>query len=164
MLVLLCWRRSFKMSVVITKTEDYSALVDVPNKTIKELAGIKLIGKGAQNIVAMNNENLLKILQNFAGDTPPENPMPGQLWYDTSSQSLKLFHGNGWVELSSVKRRDEFKLSKKEQPLTPSFDIINNSFDISRNGLMLSSFEYRQEGNTIIVPNSKKSDIIIISN
>lgn len=152
------------MAIVLTQTEGHSSLAEVPNKTIKELAGIKLVGKGAGDIVKTNNENLLKILQNFAGDMPPENPMPGQLWYDTSSQSLKLFHGNGWVELSTVKRRDEFKLSKKEQPLTPSFDIINNSFDISRNGLMLSSFEYRQEGNTIIVPNSKKSDIIIISN
>lgn len=152
------------MAIVLTQTEGHSSLAEVPNKTIKELAGIKLVGKGAGDIVKTNNENLLKILQNFAGDMPPENPMPGQLWYDTSSQSLKLFHGNGWVELSSVKRRDEFKLSKKEQPLTPSFDIINNSFDISRNGLMLSSFEYRQEGNTIIVPNSKRSDIIIISN
>lgn len=152
------------MAIVLTQTDGHSSLAEVPNKTIKELAGIKLVGKGAGDIVKTNNENLLKILQNFAGENPPESPMPGQLWYDTSQQILKLFHGNGWIELTPVKRRDEFKLSKKEQPLTPSFDIINNSFDISRNGLMLSTFEYKQEGNTIIIPNSKKSDIIIISN
>lgn len=152
------------MGIVLTKTDDYASIIEVPNKTIKELAGIKLVGKGAGDIVKTNNENLLKILQNFAGDTPPEEPMPGQLWYATSEQSLKLFHGNGWVELTQVKRRDEFKLKKKEQPLTPSFDIINNSFEITRNGLKLSTLEYEQNGNTVIIPNSKRSDIIIISN
>jgi hypothetical protein len=152
------------MSIILTKTDGYASLADVPNKTIKELAGIKLIGKGATDLIKTNNENLLKILQNFADDVPPENSMPGQLWYDTSEQIIKLFHGSGWVELTPVKRRDEFKLTKKEQPLTPSFDIVNNSFDITRNGLTLSTFEYNQNGNTIIIPNSKRADIIIISN
>ena len=152
------------MSIMITKTQDYAAIAEVPNKTIKELAGIKLVGKGAANLIHANNENLLKILQNFAGENPPEDPMPGQLWYDTSKQVLKLFHGNGWIELSQIRRRDEFKLKKKEQELTPSFDIVNNSFEITRNGLKLSTLEYEQEENTIIIPNSKRSDIIIISN
>lgn len=152
------------MGIVLTQTDNYASIAEIPNKTIKELAGIKLVGKGAADIVKTNNENLIKILQNFAGESPPNNPMPGQLWYDISGQILKLFHGNGWVELSQVRRRDEFKLTKKEQILTPSFDIINNSFEITRNGLKLSSFEYRQEKNTIVIPNSKRSDIIIISN
>lgn len=152
------------MSIVLTRTDDYASIVEVPNKTVKELAGIKLVGKGAANMVTTNNENLLKILQNFAGENPPEAPMPGQLWYDTASQSLKLFHGNGWIELTQVKRRDEFKLRKKEQPITPSFDILNNSFEITRNGLKLSTLEYDQKDNTIIIPKSKRGDIIIISN
>jgi hypothetical protein len=152
------------MGIVLTKTEDHSTIAEVPNKSIKELAGIKLVGKGAGDIVKTNNENIIKILQNFAGEIPPEDPMPGQLWYDTSEQILKLFHGNGWIELTPVKMRDEFKLRKKEQPVTPSFDIINNSFEITRNGLTLSSFEYEQNGNSIVIPQSKRSDIIIISN
>lgn len=152
------------MAIVITKTNDYESIVEVPNKTIKELAGIKFMGRGASNMIKNNNENLLKILQNFAGDAPPPEPMPGQLWYDTTVQSLKLFHGNGWIELTQIKRRDEFKLKKKLQLLTPSFDIVNNSFEVTRNGLRLSTLEYNQEENTIIIPNSKRSDIIIISN
>lgn len=152
------------MGITITKTNDYAAYAEVPNKTIKELAGIQLVGKGAANLIQANNANLLKILQNFAGETPPRDPLPGQIWYDDSEQVLKLFHGNGWVELTPIKRRDEFKLRKKEQPITPSFDIVNNSFAITRNGLTLSSFEYTQSDNTIIITNSKRSDIIIISN
>lgn len=151
------------MTIVITNMTDFSD-ANVPDKTIKELAGIKLIGKGAADLIKVNNENLLKILQNFAGKEPPKNPMPGQLWYATDEQVLKLFHGEGWVDLSQVKRRDEFKLNKKEQPLTPSFDISTGSFNITRNGLALSSFEYVLKGNTIIIPNSKKTDIVIITN
>lgn len=152
------------MGIILTKSDDYSSIAEVPNKTIKELAGIKLVGKGAANLIQANNENLLKILQNFAGETPPDTPMSGQLWYDTSEQLLKLFHGNGWVELTPIKRRDEFKLRKNEQEIIPSFDIVNNSFEIMRNGLMLSSFEYKQKDNIIVIPKSKKGDIIIVSN
>ena len=146
------------------EVDDVSKIAEVPQKTIKELAGIKLIGKGAGDIVKTNNENLLKILMNFAGEEPPKTPVLGQLWYDLKNQILKLFNGNGWTILSEIKRRDEFKLRKREQPLTPSFDITNNSFEVTRNGLRLSSFEFKQKGNTIIIPNSKRGDIIIISN
>lgn len=151
------------MSIILTNTHG-DIEVDIPDKTIKELAGIKLVGKGAANLVKVSNENLLKILQNFAGSEPPINPMPGQLWYDTTNQILKLFHGAGWVDLTNVKRKDEFLLKKSNERLTPSFDIVNNSFDITRNGLKLSTFEFKQEGNTIMIPNSKKADIIIVSN
>jgi len=49
------------VTIIITNTVDYAA-GDIPDKTIKELAGIKLVGKGAANIVQVNNENILKIL------------------------------------------------------------------------------------------------------
>lgn len=152
------------MSLVITNSEDYSSYAEVPPKTIKELAGLKLVGKGAGDLVKNTNENLLKLLQNFAGSLPPSAPVPGQLWYDVDNNALNIYNGSGWTTLTNVKRRDEFKLNKNSQQLTPSFDIINNSFDVTRNGLKLSSFEFKQYENSIIIPNSKKNDIVIISN
>ena len=51
------------MGIVLTQTEDHASIAEVPSKTIRELAGIKLMGKGAGDIVKTNNENIIKILQ-----------------------------------------------------------------------------------------------------
>ena len=52
------------MAIILTSTDGYFD-TEVPDKTIKELAGIKLVGKGAANLVKVSNENLLKMLQNL---------------------------------------------------------------------------------------------------
>lgn len=152
------------MAIIIKRTPNQTSTFEIEKKTIKELAGLKFVGSGAGNIVENHSENIIKILQNFADDLPPTDPILGQLWYDTKSGTLKLFHGDGWLDLSPVKMKDEFKLKKNNELLEPSFDIINNSFYVIRNGLYLSSFEYEQHNNSISIPKSKKGDIVIICN
>lgn len=39
------------MGIVLTQTNEYASIAEIPNKTTKELAGIKLVGKGAVDIV-----------------------------------------------------------------------------------------------------------------
>lgn len=39
-------------------------------------------------------ENFLHLLENFANSSEPENPVEGQLWYDTTTQELKVCDGS----------------------------------------------------------------------
>ena len=50
--------------------------------------------------------NFLHILENFANNNPPSNPVEGQTWYDTSVgvDTLKVYHGTNWVESGGVKK------------------------------------------------------------
>jgi microcystin-dependent protein len=49
-------------------------------------------------------ENFLHLLENFASDTQPVNPVEGQLWYDTLNSSLKLYDNVTWTAASGIQK------------------------------------------------------------
>jgi hypothetical protein len=51
---------------------------------------LSLVGRGYPNYGEKIADNFLHLLENFAGPIPPENPIEGQLWYDTSDISRKV--------------------------------------------------------------------------
>jgi len=51
---------------------------------------LSLVGRGYPNYGEKIAENFLHLLENFASSIPPENPIEGQLWYDTSDTSRKV--------------------------------------------------------------------------
>jgi hypothetical protein len=58
---------------------------------------LSLIGKGYPNYGQATAQNFLNLLENFAGPIPPQNPIEGQLWYDTSdplNKKLRIMDGS----------------------------------------------------------------------
>lgn len=51
---------------------------------------LSLVGRGYPNYGQKIAENFLHLLENFASAMPPENPIEGQLWYDTSDPNKKV--------------------------------------------------------------------------
>lgn len=51
---------------------------------------LNLVGRGYPAYGEKIAENFLHLLENFAGPVPPENPIEGQLWYDTSNPRRKV--------------------------------------------------------------------------
>lgn len=49
-------------------------------------------------------ENFLHLLENFAGEARPVNPVEGQLWYDTATSNLQIWDGTNWKAASSIQR------------------------------------------------------------
>lgn len=47
-------------------------------------------GKGAANYGTVQQENLIRLLENFADSTEPLHPTIGQLWYDSGKKTLKV--------------------------------------------------------------------------
>lgn len=48
--------------------------------------------------------DFLHLLENFAAPTSPPNPIQGQLWYDTSTNILKVYDGTTWTTAGSLKK------------------------------------------------------------
>lgn len=81
------------MTYRINKT-DGNQLVDIPDGTFDTSAtSLTLIGKNVTNFGEALNENLVKLLENFASSSAPEQAIKGQMWYDTATGRLNVYDG-----------------------------------------------------------------------
>jgi len=84
------------MTYKINKT-DGTLLTEIVDSTIDQTAtDITLIGKNVAGYGEFFNENLVKMLENFANTSEPSNPITGQIWFDTATNRLKVYDGNGF--------------------------------------------------------------------
>jgi|TARA_R110000851_G_scaffold56741_1_gene132387 hypothetical protein len=81
------------MSYRLNKT-DGTLLVDLIDGEIDiDSSDIVLIGRNYKNYGEYLNENFLSMLENFSNSNAPENPLTGQLWFDTDSGRLQVYDG-----------------------------------------------------------------------
>ena len=109
------------MTYKINKT-DGNVLADIPDGVFDtSSSSLTLIGKNVTNFGEIFNENLVKLLENFSSSTSPENPIKGQLWYDTTTARINVYDG-------SVFRASGGPLISPTQPLNlvPGDLWINN--------------------------------------
>lgn len=81
---------------------------------------LTLIGRNYVGFGEFFNENLIKLLENFAGAGAPSTPITGQIWYDSSEARLKVYDGTGFKANGPI--------VSNTQPQMVAGDIwINNS-------------------------------------
>lgn len=84
------------MSYIINKYNG-DQLTVVEDGTINTTLDVKLIGKNYAGYGEAQNENLVFMLENFAGIDAPTKKITGQLWFDSSSGGkLKFYDGSKW--------------------------------------------------------------------
>lgn len=81
------------MSYILNKTNG-TVLATVPDGSIDQTTDLTFVGKNYAGYGEFINEDLLKLLENFANRTAPSKAIAGQLWYDTTNKKLKLYNGS----------------------------------------------------------------------
>ncbi len=83
--------------------------LEVRDNIINEQTSLKFPGRNYTGYGQIIAENFLHLLENFANDTPPANPVPGQLWYDTTDGVTQLKINvdgtpTGWQQAGGLKK------------------------------------------------------------
>jgi len=84
------------MSYTINNTTG-ATLVTLKDGTIDTATtDVSLFGKGYAGFGEKLNENFVKLLENFANTTAPNQKIKGQLWYDATTNQLQVYTGSKW--------------------------------------------------------------------
>jgi len=99
------------MSYIINNSRGNIVAV-IPDGTTNTSTSLSLVGQGVNNYGTAQNENWVYLLENFASPTAPLNSILGQLWYNSSTDTLSAYStGNVWVGLASTVYVDAQKIS-----------------------------------------------------
>ena len=90
------------MAYLITKS-DGTTLTTISDGQLDDLStDLTLIGKNYSGFGEAFNENLIKLLENFASTARPTRPIRGQIWFDVTELKLKVYNGTAFQPVSSA--------------------------------------------------------------
>lgn len=85
------------------KNYDGTTLAVVQDGTANTTSSsIPFVGRGYKSWGTPIQQNILWLLQNFAGASEPSNPITGQIWYDTENAVLKMYNGSSWTTSQGI--------------------------------------------------------------
>jgi hypothetical protein len=84
------------MTYTINKTDGSTLTQLVDGELNQTTTDLTLVGRNTSGYGQYINDNFVWLLENFANVTPPNNPIAGQLWFDTTENRLKVYDGTGF--------------------------------------------------------------------
>jgi len=100
------------MAYTINKT-DGTVVATITDGTVDNTTSLQLFGKSYSGFGEGLNENLVKLLENAASTAAPTAPLKGELWFDTTTNQLKVYDGSSFKPTGGSK-------SSASQPTSPS--------------------------------------------
>jgi len=77
------------MSYILSKTNG-TVITAVQDAAIDQTTDLTFVGKNYSGYGQVQNENFLKLLENFSNTTAPLNPILGQIWYNPTNNALNV--------------------------------------------------------------------------
>ena len=81
-------------------------IITVEDQTLNQETAVTFVGKNFPGYGSYIAENFLHLMENFANNTPPSNPVQGQLWFDNSAgeNQLKVWDSTNWSATGGIKK------------------------------------------------------------
>ena len=90
------------MAYTINKT-DGTIITTITDGTVDNTTTLQLFGKSYSGFGEGLNENLVKLLENAASTSAPTAPLKGELWFDTTSNQIKVYDGTSFKPTGGAK-------------------------------------------------------------
>jgi hypothetical protein len=116
------------MAYNIVKSDGTPLVTVNDGQTNNFTTSLTLVGKNFAGYGTFLNENFVKLLENFASQTSPQNPLTGQLWYQTSTKLLQVYNGNAWKSISGAQAVADEPIYKVAGDLW--FDSVNQQLKV----------------------------------
>jgi hypothetical protein len=103
----------YKLHFSDPTTSTFITVPDMPPGINTTDTDLNLLGRGYPNYGQKTAENFLHLLENFSSGISPIHAIQGQLWYDNTTNKLKINttqHGQSWAPVNGV----------WQQPIDPS--------------------------------------------
>ena len=84
------------MPYVVRKTDGSIYLV-LQDGLVDASSGLYLVGRSFTGYGEFIADNFVRLLENFANDTAPANPMEGQIYYNTVDKQFRYWDGSNWT-------------------------------------------------------------------
>ena len=89
------------MSYTITLT-DGSLFATIADGTVNTSSSMTLVGKNYAGYGQFINDDIIRLLENGANTTGPGAPLQGQLWYDQTTGTMKVYTGATFKVISGA--------------------------------------------------------------
>jgi len=113
------------MSYQVTFTDSTNPAkppISVADQSLNNQTSLTFVGKNYAGYAPIVANDFLHLLENFASNSAPSNPVEGQLWYDNTSgvHLLKIYDGTTWTAAGSVKK------SPSSQQPAPANSVVGD--------------------------------------
>ena len=89
------------MSYTITLT-DNTIFAVIPDGTINQDSSMTLVGKNYAGYGEFINDDIIRLLENGSDTTAPGDPLTGQLWWDQTTDTMKVYNGTTFKVISGA--------------------------------------------------------------
>ena len=89
------------MPYIVNHSDPTIPEIVISDGTYDVSTSLVLFGKNITNFGEYLNEDLLRLLENFASPSEPEKPVEGQLWYNTGESQLYIYDNGSWFPVGS---------------------------------------------------------------
>jgi len=89
------------MAYILNKTNG-SVVAIVQDASLDNTTDLTFLGRNYAGYGEIQNENFLKLLENFSNSTEPAKPIEGQLWYDSLNNRINLYNGSTWRSIANL--------------------------------------------------------------
>ena len=89
------------MAYTITLT-DGTIFATVADGTINTSSSMTLVGKNYAGYGQFLDTNFIRLLESNSNATAPGAPLTGQLWWNTTSDTMQVYTGTAWKTISSA--------------------------------------------------------------